>query len=90
MENGITKVRFDLWAVLGFLILLVGIGMGYLFNAQAENREERLKQVQGVSDRVTRLEMQYSYITEGIGDLKKNQKEIADMLARQQRVGVNN
>jgi hypothetical protein len=33
-----TKVRFDLWAVLSFLVVLVGIGMGYLFNAQATAR----------------------------------------------------
>ncbi len=75
-KDSVTKVRFDLWAVLGFLVLLVGVCVGYLFNAQATNREERQVAIQIVSDRVTRLEANYSFIIEGITDLKRGQKEL--------------
>ena len=80
-----TLIRMDLWGVLGFLVLLVGIGMGWLFNAQADNREERLKAVQVLDVRVTIIETNYRHILQGVADLKygqdqltKSQKELAD------------
>jgi hypothetical protein len=84
-ENGTTKVRFDLWGVLAFLVVLVGIGMGYLFNAQATAREERTKAIQGVSDRVTKLEERYTFITDGILELKAGQKEVMNALSAHER-----
>lgn len=77
-----TIVRFDLWAVLAFLVLLVGIGMGYLFNAQAESKEERRIQVQSINERVTRLEMKFDYLVDGISELKMGQKELTSVVKK--------
>lgn len=83
--NGKTVVRFDLWAVLGFLVLLVGIGMGYLFNAQAGNKAEMQQQVQGISDRVMKLEAKLDYLVDGIAELKAGQKELVVTLQKYNR-----
>ena len=81
-EDDVTKVRFDLYGVLFFLVVLVGIGMGYLFTAQATAREERTKAIQNVCDRVTVLETQYRFISEGISELKQGQKELVYTLKK--------
>lgn len=87
MENGLTKVRFDLWAVLGFLIIIVATGFGYLFTAQAENAKERQKENQAVCDRVTKLETQYYFITEGIKELREGQKDLVATIKRKAKNG---
>jgi uncharacterized membrane-anchored protein YhcB (DUF1043 family) len=79
-ENGATRVKFDLWAVLGFLVLLVGICVGYLFVAQAANKEERQGQVQALDKRVTVIEINYEHILKGIDVLQKGQKDLVDAL----------
>lgn len=79
-SEGKTLVRFDLWVVLAFLVLLSGIGMGYLFNAQAESRESRQRADQVLSERVTKVEAQIGYITEGITELKQGQLEVVKAL----------
>jgi prefoldin subunit 5 len=84
-ENGDTKIRFDLWAVLSFLVVLVGIGMGYLFTAQATAREDRTKAIQIVSDRVTKLEERLEYIKDGINELKGGQKDLIQALYTHER-----
>jgi hypothetical protein len=81
-EDDVTKVRFDLYGVLFFLVVLVGIGMGYLFTAQATARDERTKAIQNVCDRVTVLETQYKFISEGIVELKQGQRELVVTLKR--------
>lgn len=77
-DDSATQVRFDLYGVLAFLVILVGIGMGYLFTAQATAREERTM----VCERVTVLETQYRFISEGIVELKQGQKELTATLKK--------
>ncbi len=85
MENGITKVRFDLWAVLAFLTLLGGICIGYLFNAQMISRDERKAMDQALDIRVSRIEVNYGFIVEGIGELKQGQLKVIDELAKHEK-----
>jgi len=56
------KVRFDLWAVLGFLVIAGASSFTFLY---AEGKETKLKQ-QEVIQRVTRLETQYEHIIKGL------------------------
>jgi hypothetical protein len=82
-ENGeVTRVRFDLWAVLGFIVLMGVVFGGYLFQTLASGRAERIAADQQIDLRVTKLETHYSYIIQGIADLKAGQKEVADSLAK--------
>lgn len=78
--NGVTKVRFDLWTVLGFLALIFAICFGYLFNAQAVSKDERIKSDQALCDRVTKLETQYIHIIDGIEKLTKTVEKTGDKL----------
>jgi hypothetical protein len=75
-ENGVTRVKFDLWAVLGFLVVLSGLSMGYLFNAQANSKAERIASDQMLDTRMTKLEAHVGFIIEGINDLKRGQKDV--------------
>ena len=70
-ENGITKVRFDLWAVLAFLVILVGGGGIYMFNAQAADREK----LQSVKEEVIVLKQQYVSINEKLCEISATLKE---------------
>ena len=80
--NDETTIKFKLWAVLGFLVVLVGIGLSYLFIVQTSAAVERTN----ISERVIRTEMSITYIVEGIADLKQTQKEMMEILRKQQRV----
>ena len=71
-ENGITKVRFDLWAVLAFLCLLAALSIGYLFTAQAKTQDK----VQDVCDRTTRIEANYEFIVKTLGKLEQGQEAL--------------
>lgn len=75
-ENGVTKIRVEIWAVLGFLVLLGAISVGFL---NAEQKETKFKQ-QEVISRVVVLETNQQYIVEGIRALKEGQKEVFDIL----------
>lgn len=77
-----TKVRFDLWAVLAFLVLMFGIALGYLFTSQAQAREERTKAIASVCDRVTILETRYEFIIKGIEELRQGQREVVSTLKK--------
>jgi len=79
--NEETTIKFKLWAVLGFLVALIGIGFGYLFIAQTSAAIERID----IKERVIRTEMSITYIVEGIADLKQTQKEMMEILRKQQR-----
>lgn len=84
-NNGKTLIRMDLWAVLAFLVLLIGIGMGYLFNAQASNKEERQKVDQIIIERVTKLETKFDYVVSGITELQQGQRELVRALQKGNR-----
>lgn len=75
-NNNETKVRFNLWAVLGFLVLLGALGFGYLFSAQSEDRV----QTGVMADRVTRLEANYIHIGSGINDIKTTLEKVQEEL----------
>jgi len=83
--NGETMVKFKLWPVLGFLVLLVGISMGYLFTALGENRDESRLAQQVLDKRVTKVEINYTYIVTGIERLEKNQTAMMDILMKQKK-----
>jgi hypothetical protein len=84
-ENGVTKVRFDLWAVLGFLILSALYGFSYLNSSLAEGRAARIAADQQMDVRVTRLETNYDHIRIGIDELKKGQEKLVDTLNEHER-----
>ena len=73
-----TTVKFKLWAVLGFLVALIGIGLGYLFIAQTSAAVERTD----IKERVIRMEVNYQYVVQGIADLKESQKVIMKILLK--------
>ena len=73
-ENIVSKVRFDLWAVLGLLIALGGICVGYLNAEQVKTKEKQ----QAVIERVTKIETQYCYIIERLDGLKASSERTAD------------
>ncbi len=75
-QNENTKVKFDLWTVLGFLVLLVALCLAYLFTAQGTIQDK----AQVVSERVTKLEANYGHIIDGIGELKMAQSKVVDAL----------
>ena len=80
--NEETTIKFKLWAVLGFLIVLVGVGLSYLLSAQLSAGVERTE----IKERVIRMEVNYQYVVQGISDLKQAQKEMMEILRKQQRV----
>ena len=79
-DSEVTKVRFTLLEVLTFLVILVGICIGYLFLAQAAAKDERTKQVAAVCERVMKLETQYEFIARGITELKQGQDKLTEAL----------
>ena len=83
--NGESMVKFKLWPVLAFLVLLSAIGMGYLFTVQGGSRDESRAARQILSERITTMEANYRYIVEGIGELKRNQKDMMVILSKQRK-----
>lgn len=84
-ENEVTKVRFTLLEVLTFLVILVGVCLGYLFVAQVSAKDERTKQIAAVCERVTKLETQYDFIAKGIQELKAGQEKLTEALSNSER-----
>jgi len=80
-ENTVTKVRFDLWAVL----ILIALCIGYLYVGLASTKEIVQKDKQEISERVVKLEIKFGYIVTGIENLEKSQKDIVDMLRKQSK-----
>ena len=76
--NEETTIKFKLWAVLGFLVVLVGIGLGYLFIAQTSAAVERTD----IKERVIRMEVNYTYVVQGIAELKESQKVMMNILLK--------
>ena len=60
-----SKVRFSLWAVLAFIVLLGAICVNFLNADQVKTKEKQ----QEIIQRITKLEMQYSFIIEKLGTL---------------------
>jgi hypothetical protein len=80
-----TPVRFDLWSVLAFLVLLAGLTAGYLFNAQASSKAERIASDQNLDNRMTKMEAHFGYIITGIEDLKHGQDKQVQALENHER-----
>jgi peptidoglycan hydrolase CwlO-like protein len=70
------KVQFHLWAVLGFLVLLGAICVGFL---NAEQKAASEKQ-QAIAERVITLETQYCNIIKGIDKLTLTVEKTSDKL----------
>lgn len=81
MANGESKVQFSLWAVLAFIVAIGFITAQFL---NAEQKETRAKQRE-VVERVTKLETQFDYVTKGIDELKRGQREVVDILIQGKR-----
>ena len=73
-----TTIRFKLLAVLTFLVTLVGIGLAYLFVAQTSAGVERTE----IKERVIRMEVNYTYVVQGIAELKESQKVMMNILLK--------
>jgi exonuclease VII small subunit len=71
-----TKVRFSLWGVLAFLVVLSGVCFGYLFTAQATTKDDQNKINQAVNERVIKLEERYMYICNGITRIENGQENL--------------
>lgn len=76
-----TKVRFDLWLVLVFLVTMGVSSSVFLYR---EGRETKVRQAE-VINRVVVLEAQQKTILEGIIELKQGQKELTSVLLAQER-----
>ena len=70
------KVQFHLWAVLGFLVLLGAICVGFL---NTEQKEANQKQQETIS-RVITLEAQYCSIIKGLDKLTLTVEKTSDKL----------
>jgi hypothetical protein len=71
-----TQIRFNLWAVLTFLVVMGASSFTFLY---AEGKVTKEKQ-QDVIHRVIALEVQNKAILDGINDLKAGQKEVVEAL----------
>ena len=76
MNGEDTKVRFDLWTVLGFLTLLAGICLGYLFMAQGADRTEQQKTQKDVAV----LQERYESINQKLDKVITTLEKTADKL----------
>jgi hypothetical protein len=87
MENSeTTKVRFDLWAVLTFVVLASVTGFIYLNSTLAEGRAARISNDHAISIRVSNLEQQFLYISTGITELKQGQKDLVDAMRAHEKM----
>jgi uncharacterized membrane-anchored protein YhcB (DUF1043 family) len=76
MTDDESKVRFDLWTVLGFLVLLVGICLGYLFLAQGADRVDQQKTQKDVAV----LQERYENINQKLDKLIVTMEKTVDKL----------
>ena len=75
-----TKVRFSLWAVLGFLCLIAAILFGDLYLGQRTIQAKSLEMNQQVCTRVTILEESFRSLREDNGDIKQGLREVVRAL----------
>ena len=80
-----TKVQFSLWAVLTFLVILGGLSLGYLFDAQGRMRDKQQQDNQEICERTAKLEANIVYIVEGIKELKDGQIRVVNALSEQEK-----
>ena len=85
MGNEETSVKFNLWAVLGFLTILFLTLMGGLYSLVSTGRAERIANNQIVTERLKRLETNYSFIAQGIAELKLGQEKMSASLDEHKR-----
>jgi len=78
--NETTKVRFELWCVLGFMLVLGMIVSGFLYDALATGKRERIATNQIVESRLTKLETNYVYIMNGLDKLERSNEKVVDAL----------
>jgi hypothetical protein len=74
--DGETRVRFNLWVVLGFIVALFAAVAGYINTEQCVIRDRQ----QVVIQRVTRLETQYGFIISSIERLTEVMEKASDKL----------
>ena len=85
-----SKATFSLYAVLGFILFLGMLTSGFLWNALATGKAERIATNIQVEARLTKLEAHYGYIMQGIAEVKQGQEKAAELLARHERVTSKN
>ena len=88
-DDGSTKVRFDLWLVLTFLVVLFGACFLYLFNSQAAIDTKHTNKNELVCERVTKLEAQYEHIIKGLDKVAAAVEKASDR-AEEQRDELRN
>ena len=92
-ENGETKVRFSLWGVLTFLVVLTGICVGYIFADQAVLRKEGRDEIsvvrnenradrQDIRERLIKVETNYTYLVESIAEVKTGQMKMLEVMTK--------
>ena len=84
-----SKATFNLYAVLGAICFLGLLISGFLWNSLATGKAERIATNIQVEARLTRLEANFTYIVQGISELKAGQmraaeqaREVAERLLR--------
>jgi hypothetical protein len=85
-ENGTTKVRFDLWAVLAVIVIFFFGGFSYLNTYLVEGRAARISNDHAMAVRITKLEASFDYITCGITELKAGQKELVETMKAHEKM----
>ncbi len=86
MENGVTKIRLDLWIILSAIFLIL-ISTVLFLNAQQDKIiDTTVIQQKEVAERVTRIETHYEHIVEG---LKNNNNAIEKLIDAVEKVNNN-
>ncbi len=80
LESGTTKVKFELWWVLAFLVTITFLGGMYLFNVQASDREK----IQFIKEDVIILKQQFKNIDDKLANISATMEKISEAFARHQ------
>lgn len=81
-ESNETKVRFSLWGVLTFLVVLMGICVGYIFADMVMFRTESRVDRQSIRERLIKIETNYAYLVESIAEVKVVQMKMLEVMTK--------
>lgn len=82
MANGDSSKFPTFQWVAGILLTILLIVAGASLSETRSDVKDNMKDIAAVCDRATKLEAKFTYIVEGIAELKKGQKEAVDAALR--------